>query len=94
VRSINRDSEFIFFAARPVYELVDTSMHVFTMQSYSQEKVALTAQDLPMLGTRLKLPAGWSFRVRTLDAALKVKATNKRQNVLQDDLLNTYLQSQ
>jgi hypothetical protein len=94
VRSITRDSEFIFFAGRPVYELVDASMHVFTMQSYSQEKVGLTAQDLPLLGTRLTLPAGWSFRVRTLDAALVVKATNQRQNVLQDDLLNTYLQSQ
>jgi hypothetical protein len=94
VHSINRDSEFIFFAGRPVYELVDVSRHVFTMQSYSQEKGALTAEDLPLLGTRLTLPAGWSFRVRTLDAALSVKATNQHQNVVQDDLLNTYLQSQ
>ena len=94
VRSITRDSEFIFFAGRPVYELVDGSMHVFTMQSYSQEKVALTAQDLPALGARLTLPTGWSFRVRTLDATLSVKAKNQRQNVVQDDLSNTYLQSQ
>lgn len=94
VRSITRDSEFIFFAGRPVYELVDPSLQVFTMQSYAQEKVGLTAQDLPLLGTRLTLPAGWSFRVRTLDADLRVKATNQRQNVVQDDLLNTYLQSQ
>lgn len=94
VRSITRDSEFIFFAGSPVYELVDTSMRVFTMQSYSQQKALLTVQDLSTLGTRLTLPAGWSFRVRTLDAALRVKATSQRQNVLQDDLLNTYLQSQ
>ncbi len=94
VRSISRDSEFIFFAGRPVYELVDASRHVFTMQSYSQEKVGLTAEDLPLLGTRLTLPPGWSFRVRTLDVALSVKATNQHQNVLQDELLNTYLQSQ
>jgi hypothetical protein len=94
VRSITRDSEFIFFAGRPVYELVDASMRVFTMQSYSQEKVSLTAQDLATLGTRLTLPAGWSFRVRTLDTTLRVKAANQHQNVLQDDLLNTYLQSQ
>jgi hypothetical protein len=94
VHSITRDSEFIFFAGRPVYELVDPSMHVFTMQSYSQEKAVLTALDLPGLGTRLTLPAGWSYRVRTLDAALSVKAAKQHQNVLQDDLSNTYLQSQ
>jgi hypothetical protein len=94
VRSITRDSEFIFFTGRQVYELVDTSMRVFTMQSYSQEKGPLTPEDLPALGTRLTLPVGWTFRVRTLDATLSVKAKNQRQNVVQDDLSNTYLQSQ
>jgi hypothetical protein len=56
--------------------------------------LGLTMQDLPMLGTRLTLPAGWSYRVRSVDAPLSVKATNQRQNVVQDELSNTSLQSQ
>jgi len=94
VRSITRDSEFIFFAGRPVYELVDPSMRVFTMQSASQQTTPLTQQDLPTLGARLTLPAGWTWRTRTLDTTLRVKAANQRQNVVQDELSNTYLQSQ
>jgi len=74
-----------------VYELVDPSGKVYVMQAYSQQQdPALSQSDLPGLGSRLKLPAGWSYRVRTLDSTMRVTYKTVEATVLQDELSNTY----
>lgn len=93
-RTITRDSRFTFGAGKTVFELVDATGHVYTMQSYSTQKVAQTEATLGSLGGALKLPAGWTFRTRTLDADLVVQAANKQATVVQDENENTYLRSQ
>jgi hypothetical protein len=92
--TITRDSRFTFGAGKPVFELVDDAGHVYTMQSYSAQKVAQTEATLGALGGSLSLPSGWSFRTRTLEADVVVQAADKQATVVQDENENTYLRSQ
>jgi hypothetical protein len=73
-----------------VYELVDPEGGVWIMQSYSAQVVPQTEAELATLGARLALPAGWSFRTRTLEAELLVTARGGLATVTQDELQNTY----
>ena len=50
----------------------------------------LTYEQLANLGSKLKLPAGWKFRVTVLDRDLNIKAINGDAWIVQDDLENTY----
>lgn len=50
----------------------------------------LEASDLPGLGSRLDLPEGWEYEVRTLDAPLAVRSSDGEAVVIQDELQNTY----
>jgi hypothetical protein len=62
----------------------------YAMQSYAQiVDKTLSYADLPKLGDRLKLPAGWRYDTMTPDADL-VLAAKGRAVVVQDDLDNTY----
>ena len=64
------------------------------MQSYNAHTdEGLAAEESPAtLGSRLTLPEGWKFRVKTLDRDLVVSQdkTGKLAHVMQDDLLNRY----
>jgi len=61
------------------------------MQTYSQIKdPTLSRADLPGLASRLALPAGWTYRVRTLTAPLVVATATSAARVLQDNLENSY----
>jgi hypothetical protein len=50
----------------------------------------MSEATLPSLGERLKMPSGWSYRVRTLDAELVVDTTQSLATVLQDEFENSY----
>lgn len=91
VNTVDRKAVFVFDAGREIYELVDPDGRQWVMQTYSQtvdKTLALT--DLPALGTRLSLPAGWSYRARTPDTAVRVDTTGRAASVTQDDLANSY----
>lgn len=89
-RVVNRDTLFTFDAGQPVYVLSSPTGAEYVMQSYSQiVDPALTDADLSTLGSRLTLPTGWTYEVRTPDATLEVRATGEAV-VLQDELQNTY----
>ena len=61
------------------------------MQTYSQiTDPTLTQADLPGLGSRLTLPAGWTYRARTLTKPLVVATTANAAHVLQDNFENSY----
>jgi hypothetical protein len=91
--TIQRQSEFHWFAGTTVHELTDPTGHVYDMQSYSVQAHAQTLATLPMLAQQLTLPTGWSFASRVLTADLDLVATNGTATVVQDDYSNTYLMS-
>jgi hypothetical protein len=89
-RSIARETRYVFRAGKPVFLLVRSDGARYAMQSYAQiVDKSLSYADLPTLGGRLKLPAGWRFEVITPDADLTLSAAGKA-TVVQDDLDNTY----
>jgi len=89
--TVSRQASFTFDRGRQVYELVDPSGSAWVMQTYSQIKdPTLTAADLPGLRSQLILPAGWTYRVRTLNAPLVVATADHPAQVLQDNLTNSY----
>jgi hypothetical protein len=49
-----------------------------------------TYDSLKDLGSKLKLPAGWKFRVKVLDQDLTIRAVDGIAHIVQDDLENTY----
>lgn len=90
-RPVARDTVFYFDAGTEVYELTDPDGVVYVMQSYSQKfDPTLAADQLAGLGSRLKLPAGWTFSSRMLEAELEVRDVDGIAVVVQDDLENSY----
>ncbi|MET0896837.1 MAG: hypothetical protein ABWY45_02875 [Mycobacterium sp.] len=88
---VDRRAAFTFDAGREIYELFDRDGNHWVMQSYSQTvDPRLELSDLPTLGGRLALPAGWSYQARTLDAPLRIDTTTEHAVVLQDDQANSY----
>lgn len=92
-RTIQRKTTMVYRSGRLVYELVDPMGRVFVMQSWSDQKEVQTEASLKDLAGKLTPPAGWSFRVRALDAELRLTAPGGSATVVQDDLTNTYFLS-
>ncbi len=87
---IDRETVYQFDAGKPTFRLTAPNGAVYVMQAYAAfVDKSLTYTDLPTLGARLKLPAGWSYAVETLAQDLFLKATGKA-TVVQDELKNTY----
>jgi hypothetical protein len=60
------------------------------MQTYTNHKDPdLKMAGLPNLGHKLKLPAGWQFKAKTLDRDLIID-TKGLANIVPDDLENMY----
>lgn len=90
-QSVNRKSRFTFLAGQTVFVLTATDGTEYVMQSWSQQRDPnLTEADLATLGSRLQLPAGWTYTSRVLDADLVVDTTTEPAEVLQDELMNSY----
>lgn len=87
---IDRSTVYRFDAGKPTFRLTAPDGSVYVMQSYAQiVDSKLTYADLPGLGAKLKLPAGWTYAVQTPAQELLLTAGGKA-TVLQDDLKNTY----
>lgn len=88
---VDRRAVFTFDAGRPVFELVDPDDRRWVMQTYSQiVDKTLSLDDLPGLGARLRMPAGWRYETRTLSEPLTVDTSERTAHVLQDELTNSY----
>ena len=92
---IHRDNSYTYNQGSEVYLLDAPGGEVFVMQSYNahtDDGLAAEEQSPATLASRLTLPAGWTFRVKTLDRDLVVSQdkTGKLAHVMQDDLLNRY----
>lgn len=89
-QTVQRTTAWIFFKGTRIHELKSPSGDVYVMQSYAQiVDPALNLQALDALGTRLKLPKGWSYGARVLTQELVLKADGVAR-IVQDDLQNTY----
>ena len=89
--SVNRHTVFVFNAGQEVYELIDPQSRHWIMQTWSQvTDPTLSRADLPGLGDRLDLPAGWAYQPRVLADELRVDTSTRAAQVLQDDLTNSY----
>src|SRR3984957_1340121 len=89
-RTIERETRYVFRAGTPVFLLVRPDGVRYAMQSYAQMiDKSLSYADLPALGSRLKLPAGWRYDTMTPDADLVLGAQGNA-TIVQDDLDDTY----
>ena len=89
-RAVNRTTQWIYSAGKPMFLLQGPDGSKYAMQSYAQivDKTQ-TYDDLASLAERLNLPAGWSFAVSIPAADMTYPATGQAI-VVQDDLDNTY----
>ncbi len=89
-----RTSSMVFKAGETVYELITPEGAVYTMFSLSLKiDPKNTIENLPTLGKRLTLPAGWQFRSRKLDKDMVLTATadsNPPNTVVLDQLEGNY----
>lgn len=70
-----RSTTWFFDAGEEVYELVSPTGSVYVMQSASlMVDPGNTVDRLAGLGERQSRPEGWTFRARTLEAELEVRA--------------------
>ncbi len=87
---VNRSTTYTYNKGREVYELVAPDGTAYIMQSYALIKdPTLTEESLKTLGSRLKLPAGWSYRVRQLEQA-ETFAVHGKAHLIQDEFENSY----
>jgi hypothetical protein len=87
---VERSTTWVFHAGQPVHELVAPDGRVYAMQSASLIKDPNLAEQLPDLGERLQMPDGWTYRVRTPDQDLVVKARDGVAHVVLDEFENNY----
>ena len=77
-KTINRDTTYIYDAGKPVYEITDDKGNVYVMQTFAEiVDKDLAMDDLAGLGARLKLPRGWSYATRVLDAEMQLTAKRR-----------------
>jgi hypothetical protein len=87
----NRGSVMTFQKGKPVFILESPDGMPWVMQAWSMiVDPKLSYAELPNLGSKLKLPPGWKYRVKVLNQDLTIKAVNGMARVVQDELENTY----
>lgn len=83
--------ELMFKKGSEVFALTTASGRVYVMQSMSQSvDPKLELDDLPKLGSRLKLPRGWSYQSTILSEDLRVGSLKENAVVIRDELGNAY----
>lgn len=88
--TVDRTTEYIYLAGKPVFELVAPDGSVYVMQTYvARNDPKGDLSGLGELGDKLALPPGWVFRVTYPDQDLHA-AAHGQATVLRDDLENTY----
>ena len=87
---VYRNTVYQYPAGSEVYELSSPEGEIYTMQSVSLiVDPNQTVNDLSSLASRLNLPEGWTYQVRSLDEELILIADGEAF-VVTDDLGNTY----
>ncbi|MEO1435593.1 MAG: hypothetical protein AAFV80_08670 [Bacteroidota bacterium] len=91
INSVERNTVWYFNKGQEVYMLEDPTGKCFIMQSYSQKiDNNLQLEDLPILGNRLQLPAGWNYRSAILASDFALESQNGVAELVSDELENAY----
>jgi hypothetical protein len=87
---VSRSTIWTYKTGKPVFELTGPDGSVYVMQSYAQiADKTLTYHQLAGIGSKLKLPAGWSYKSVTLTTELNLNS-NGLATVVNDNLYNSY----
>lgn len=87
----HRKSTFTFKKGKPLFILEDPEGTPWVMQAFSKIlDPNLPYEGLTELGSKLKPPAGWKYRVTTLDQDLIISTPEGYNWIVQDELQNTY----
>jgi len=87
----HRKSTMTFEKGKPVFILEDAEGTPWVMQAFAQLiDPTLTYDKLKDLGSKLKPPAGWKFRVAVLSKELVISTPQGYNWIVQDELQNTY----
>ena len=86
---VDRHTLFTYETGRAIAE-IHTPGGVFVMQSWSHQIDSTLTDNLPDIGRRLRLPAGWTYTTRVLAAPLRVDTTTTSAVVFQDGLDDTF----
>lgn len=89
-QAVRRTTVYVYEQGSEVYELMAPSGTRYVMQSCARTvDPTLTVGELPRLGTRLQLPAGWRYETRRLADEWVLRAGGEAR-VVQDELENSY----
>jgi hypothetical protein len=87
----HRKSSMTFEKGKPVFILDDPEGTPWVMQAFGQiVDKTLTYDTLKDLGSKIKPPAGWKFRVAVPDKDLTISTPQGYNWIVQDELQNTY----
>jgi hypothetical protein len=87
---VERKTELIYRAGKPVFLLDDSEGKVWVMKAF-RDSYGQTYDNLKDLGSRYKsLPEGYRFRVTTLEKDLVLRPTEGTATVMQDEFENTF----
>jgi hypothetical protein len=87
----HRKSTFTFDKGKPVFILEDPEGTPWVMQAFGKiVDPRLTYDSLKDLGTKIKPPAGWKYRVAVPDRDLIISTPQGYNWIVQDELQNTY----
>lgn len=91
-RHVDRGAQFFWDAGKPVYELVNPDGTAYVMQALciGVDPTMNEPGALDSLGSRLSIPAGWSYRTRILEEELVSDTTKNVAVVVQDEFENSY----
>jgi hypothetical protein len=88
---VERKSEIFFEKGKPVFILDDPTGTSWVMKSYTDfVDKNLKYKNLEKLDKKLKLPPGWSYRVKVLDQDLILRPFKGVARIVQDELQNVY----
>lgn len=92
IQNVTCDRAWFYAKGKPVFILDAPDGTPYVMQAFSlQVDQNLTYKDLPTLGDKLQLPAGWKYRTEVLTQNLTINGINgTKWRVTQDNLQNTY----
>eukprot|EP01040_Poterioochromonas_malhamensis_P008657 gene8657-9369_t len=90
-RQVRRKTEYIFLKGSPLNYLRSPENKTYAMQSYGKFIYPVSEENLPTIGSLLKLPPGWTYNhIPALPHELRVKAENAIGIIVQDDFQNVY----
>lgn len=91
---IHRRTKYLYEKGKKVYLLTPPEgKTVYVMQAYTNHfDKGRTIDKLDGLAGTLKLPSGWTYKVKTLDKDLTIEPGKAGgvAHIIQDDLRNTY----